>query len=1135
MPKPSAAAAHRVIAVIGMHRSGTSLMARALQALGVALGDNLAAQPAPDNAKGHWEDRDVLAINREVLAALALQWELIGAADAAHLQAPSLEPLVERARALVRANTAGRSSWAFKDPRTSWLWPFWRRVLIDGGHFQPSFVWVIRHPRAVAQSLAHRDGFPSLKSHLLWLNHNLSPFEDVSAKSHVVVDYDRMLSRPQHELERIAAALRLGPVQGETVDAFIQEFLDAKLRHFTALGKAAPGIGAEQLAERAYKALLGVAGDGGTLRDAKFLAELRTIEREAVRFAGLAPRLDAASLVQNSATRLQSEIAARLREEVGGTLQEQVAATLRDQHEDTGRRLEAAGAHLQRQQEESQANLRRQQQEGQANLQEQVAATLRDQHEDIGRRLEAAGAHLQRQQEESQANLQEQVAATLREQHENTGRRLDEVQARIQQTEADLTTLTELLNQERYTVFKPLLRRAYRLGVALTLRLPGPVQRQLRRLKQRVLPRSAPLTLTVSRPAESVGAESAAGPPLGRPLADRFDMLVFPVIDWHFRFQRPQHLAKQLAQRGHRVFYLSTTFGIGTAPGFRVLDSPQANVFLIQLCFPGPQPLIYKDQLHGGPLDKLLAAMADLLARGALANLVAIVDLPFWRPLAQALPGCLVVYDCMDHHAGFSTNSRQMLKEEERLLTAADLVVTSSASLSETVRRGADNVLIRNASEIAHFSKAPERLAYPSERPVAGYLGAIADWFDIDLVAAAARRFEAWDFVLVGSMDHCDVSAVNQLDNVKLIGEVPYASAAGWVHSFDVALIPFQLNELTAHTNPVKVYEYLAAGKPVVATALPEVKLMNGMAHVAENAERFLELLPVAMAESGDATLAEKRRKWAAGHDWAARAEQLQQAIQGAFPKVSVIVLTYDNLAFTQACLHSLEANTQYPNWELLLVDNASTDGTREFLADYAARHPHARLIQNDANLGFAAGNNQGLKAAGGDYLIILNNDTYVTPGWMLDLIRHFRKTPDLGLVGPVTNNIGNEAKIDIHYEDMAQMQKAAWRYTSGHAGESLRVAAVAFFCAAMPRTVYETVGGLDERFGLGFFEDDDYCNRVREAGFSTAVAEDVFVHHHLSASFDQLDQERRQALFERNKALYEEKWGPWTAHQYRD
>ena len=871
-----------------------------------------------------------------------------------------------------------------------------------------------------------------------------------------------------------------------------------------------------------------MAGDGGTLRDAKFLAEWRAIEREAVRFAGLAPRLDAASLVQNSATRLQSEIAARLREEVGGTLQEQVAATLRDQHEDTGRRLEAAGAHLQRQQQ-------RQQEESQANLQEQVAATLRDQHEDIGRRLEAAGAHLQRQQEESQANLQEQVAATLRDQHEDTGRRLDEVQARIQQTEADLTTLTELLNQERYTVFKPLLRRAYRLGVALTLRLPGPVQRQLRRLKQRVLPRSAPLTLTVSRPAESVGAESAAGPPLGRPAADRFDMLVFPVIDWHFRFQRPQHLAKQLAQCGHRVFYLSTTFGIGTAPGFRVLDSPQANVFLIQLCFPGPQPLVYKDQLHGGPLDKLLAAMADLQARGALANLVAIVDLPFWRPLAQALPGCLVVYDCMDHHAGFSTNSRQMLKEEERLLTAADLVVTSSASLSETVRRAADNVLIRNASEIAHFSKAPERLAHPSERPVAGYLGAIADWFDIDLVAAAARRFEAWDFVLVGSTDHCDVSAVNQLDNVKLIGEVPYASAAGWVHSFDVALIPFQLNELTAHTNPVKVYEYLAAGKPVVATALPEVKLMDGMAHVAENAEQFLDLLPVAMAESGDATLAEKRRKWAAGHDWAARAEQLQQAIQGAFPKVSVIVLTYDNLAFTQACLHSLEANTQYPNWELLLVDNASTDGTQEFLADYAARHPHARLIQNDANLGFAAGNNQGLKAADGDYLIILNNDTYVTPGWMLDLIRHFRKTPDLGLVGPVTNNIGNEAKIDIHYADMAQMQKAAWQYTSSHAGESLRVAAVAFFCAAMPRTVYETVGGLDERFGLGFFEDDDYCNRVREAGFSTAVAEDVFVHHHLSASFDQLDQERRQALFERNKALYEEKWGPWTAHQYRD
>ena len=746
---------------------------------------------------------------------------------------------------------------------------------------------------------------------------------------------------------------------------------------------------------------------------------------------------------------------------------------------------------------------------------------------------------MQRQQREGQAAaadaLQRQVADTLRAQSEATGRRIEDVQAYIHQIESDLANLMELLNQERYTVFKPLLRWTYRLAVGLAMRTPEPVQRQLRRLRRRILHRAPPVTLRPARSAAQVEPKAATlQSELGETSPGRHDVLVFPVIDWHFRFQRPQQLSRQLARRGHRVFYLSTTFGAAEAPGFQVLQSPEDNVFLIQLCLPGPQPVIYQDPLHGEQLERLLAAAETLLAQGSLANLVAIVDLPFWRPLAEALPGCLMVYDCMDHHAGFATNTPRMLEEEVRLLAVADLVVTTSAGLAQTIGREAENQLIRNGGEIAHFSKAPERLAYESNRPVAGYLGAIADWFDVDLIAAAAHRFRNWDFVLVGSTDFCDLSAVRKLKNVKLVGEVPYADAPSWVHGFDVALIPFKLNDLTAHTNPVKAYEYLAAGKPVVATALPETKLMDGMVQVAEDAEQFLDLLEEAMAERGDPAQAARRTEWASQHDWAVRAEQFENAMLGAFPKASVIVLTHNNLAFTQACLHGLEANTHYPNWELLLVDNGSTDGSADFLAEYATRNAQARLIRNDENLGFAAGNNRGLAAADGEYLVILNNDTYVTPGWLLDLIRHLRKTPDLGLVGPVTNNIGNEAKIDIHYTDMAEMRKAASAYTCKRAGELLDVAAVAFFCVALPRAVYQAVGGLDERFGLGFFEDDDYCNRVREAGFRTAVAEDVFVHHHLSASFEQMDQERRQALFERNKALYEEKWGPWTPHKHR-
>jgi GT2 family glycosyltransferase len=172
---------------------------------------------------------------------------------------------------------------------------------------------------------------------------------------------------------------------------------------------------------------------------------------------------------------------------------------------------------------------------------------------------------------------------------------------------------------------------------------------------------------------------------------------------------------------------------------------------------------------------------------------------------------------------------------------------------------------------------------------------------------------------------------------------------------------------------------------------------------------------------------------------------------------------------------------------------------------------------------------------ASGDYLIMLNNDTHVTPGWIATLTRHFQRSAELGLLGPVTNNIGNEARIDIRYDTMDEMRTAAAEFTTRHAGQRTPLCTAAFFCVMLRRSVYEKVGPLDEAFGIGFFEDDDYCRRVEQAGWTIACADDVFVHHQLSASFDKMKQETRQALFEKNRAIYESKWGAWVPHKYRD
>jgi GT2 family glycosyltransferase len=165
--------------------------------------------------------------------------------------------------------------------------------------------------------------------------------------------------------------------------------------------------------------------------------------------------------------------------------------------------------------------------------------------------------------------------------------------------------------------------------------------------------------------------------------------------------------------------------------------------------------------------------------------------------------------------------------------------------------------------------------------------------------------------------------------------------------------------------------------------------------------------------------------------------------------------------------------------------------------------------------------------------MVLLNNDTEVTSGWLRTLMNHLRLDGTLGLIGPVTDNIGNEARIRIGYDNPEEMRHRARSYTLQHLGETFAIRTLAFFCVMMPRVVYADVGQLDEAYGLGFFEDDDYCRRVERAGWRIECAEDVFIHHHLSASFNKLGKGRKE-LLERNRRIYEAKWGPWIPHKQR-
>lgn len=253
-------------------------------------------------------------------------------------------------------------------------------------------------------------------------------------------------------------------------------------------------------------------------------------------------------------------------------------------------------------------------------------------------------------------------------------------------------------------------------------------------------------------------------------------------------------------------------------------------------------------------------------------------------------------------------------------------------------------------------------------------------------------------------------------------------------------------------------------------------------------------------------------------------------------PRVSIMVLTYNNLLLNKICLHSIYRNTTHPNYEVVVVDNASADGTPAWLQEFAAGHPGLKLILNEENLGFSAGNNQAARAATGDYLIFLNNDTIVTPGWVEHLMAYLEADPQIGLVGPVTNSTGNEARIPVNYRSARELDEFSNRRAREMAGVCFDIRSLALFCVIARREQFLSMGALDERFRVGMFEDEDLAARYQLAGLRVVCAEDAFIHHFWRAAFGKMDQDRYDRLFAENRAKFEEKWGrEWQPYKSRD
>jgi glycosyltransferase involved in cell wall biosynthesis/tRNA A-37 threonylcarbamoyl transferase component Bud32 len=363
-----------------------------------------------------------------------------------------------------------------------------------------------------------------------------------------------------------------------------------------------------------------------------------------------------------------------------------------------------------------------------------------------------------------------------------------------------------------------------------------------------------------------------------------FDIIVFPIIDWYYRFQRPQQISTQLALHGHRVFYLRTYFLSGTKPAYKAIRS-DISITDVHLGLPVHKSNV-ADQLDENSTRVILDQIDLLRGDFNISKAVCFVDLPFWAPVAlelQKKQGWKLVYDSMDHLGGFSNVTAHMLEPEDELIKKSDLILATSHLLfNEKKELNPNSLLVPNAAEFDHFNYSPENFRTELadlRNPIVGYYGAISDWFDTDLVCDLASARPDWSFVLIGNTEGSDVSRLEKLDNVFLLGEKPYDFLPGYLQHFDTCIIPFKKIQLTQATNPVKLFEYLSAGKSIVATDLNELGYYRQYVTLVSSLGEWLEAIELALDDYLPEQV-EKRLRFARQNTWDERILLIQDAVQ---------------------------------------------------------------------------------------------------------------------------------------------------------------------------------------------------------------------------------------------------------------
>jgi hypothetical protein len=333
--------------------------------------------------------------------------------------------------------------------------------------------------------------------------------------------------------------------------------------------------------------------------------------------------------------------------------------------------------------------------------------------------------------------------------------------------------------------------------------------------------------------------------------------------------------------REHRVFFWEeAVFGHVDAPIIHV--EPHENIFVVRPLL--PHALSTTD--FSEPLRLLLAQSLKLFK----------IDRPlawYYAPMAigftEAPDAAAVVYDCMDELSAFRGAPQQMVEREQRLIKMADVMFAGGRSLFESKKRFHKNIhLFPSSIDFEHFAQARLPQPEPSDQapiphPRAGFYGVIDERFDFDLIAGAARLLPKVQFVLLGPIVKVAEHDLPRAANIHYLGQKSYAELPQYLSGWDVALIPFALNEATKYISPTKTPEYLAAARTVVSTPIADVIASYGsVVHIAATPDKFAAAITAAIKEGKQRNWTKRADASVAGQSWDATWAAMDKLVESA-------------------------------------------------------------------------------------------------------------------------------------------------------------------------------------------------------------------------------------------------------------